>query len=75
MKGQDRGRRFVPEIGTIYQNRGGGEYICTGTAGGYDATMERIKDGWQLLAHGLLMYEDGTIEWDYSTGGRFIRGY
>ncbi|QUO34168.1 hypothetical protein KFE16_09550 [Clostridiaceae bacterium Marseille-Q4149] len=35
------------------------------------AQMRRTSDGWTLTAHGLIRYEDGTIEWNYSTGGRW----
>lgn len=35
--------------------------------------LERVKDAWVLVAHVITMYEDGTIEWDYSTGGHFPR--
>lgn len=73
--GQDRGRRFAPKKGITYKNRAGGEYICTSEGVSFDATMENIKSGWHFIAHGLLMYEDGTIEWDYSTGGTFAHGY
>ena len=37
----------------------------------YCARMINTKTGWTLTAHGLVQYEDGTIEWDYSTGGYF----
>ena len=30
-----------------------------------------ISDGWSLAAHGPQIYEDGTIEWNYSTGGHW----
>lgn len=66
-------RRFTPEIGTIYLNRNGSEYICTAVHETGGAVMERLKDGYSLNAHGLLMYDDGTIEWDYSTGGSWTR--
>uniref|UniRef100_UPI003FF0DD19 hypothetical protein n=1 Tax=Dysosmobacter welbionis TaxID=2093857 RepID=UPI003FF0DD19 len=33
--------------------------------------MKRVKDGWTLEAHTITMYEDGAIEWDYSTGGHW----
>ena len=29
--------------------------------------------GEYLCAHGVLEYEDGTIEWNYSTKGHFAR--
>lgn len=31
----------------------------------------RMSDGWSFTAHGLQRYEDGTVEWNYSTGGAF----
>ena len=33
-----------------------------------------IASGWTLSAHGIVRYEDGTIEWDYSKGGCFNEG-
>lgn len=76
---------IVPIVGQIYRNRNGGEYRCTGNSlylndaqkqqalslGEHIAYMERVKDGWSLIAHGVIQYEDGTIEWNYSTGGHF----
>ena len=50
---------FNPTPDTIYTNKGGGSYIC----------LEAEK--WTFVAHGCQMYEDGTIEWDSSTGGYF----
>lgn len=76
---------IVPIVGQTYINRNGGEYRCTGnnlylndaqkqralSLGEHIAYMERVKDGWSLIAHGVIQYEDGTIEWNYSTGGHF----
>lgn len=64
---------FTPEVGTIYCNRNGNEYICTAVPEYGVAIMERLSDGYTLNAHNPLMYEDGTIEWDYSTGGYWPR--
>lgn len=78
---------IVPIVGQIYTNRNGGEYCCTGnlfyendaqrqrsvSLGEHVSYMERVKDGWRLTAHGVIEYEDGTIEWNYSTGGHFPR--
>ena len=36
--------------------------------------MVRMSDGWSFTAHGLHQYEDGTVEWNYSTGGAFREG-
>lgn len=64
--------KFVPRIGEYYKNHGGGEYLCM-AVGTYDtAVMQNTASGWTLTAHGLGKYEDGTIDWDYSTGGAFM---
>lgn len=79
------GKYFVPVVGQTYLNRNGREYRCTGnipyesdaqeqrivSMGDHTACLERVKDGWSLIAHGVILYEDGTIEWNYSTGGHF----
>lgn len=63
----------VLESGRVYRNRGGGEYMCvTPTWLDYpagEARMRNVKPGWTFRAHGIQMYPDGTIEWDYSSGG------
>lgn len=78
---------IIPVVGQIYTNRNGQEYRCTYSyfdssderkqralaLGEHVATMERVKDGWTLDAHGVLEYEDGTIEWNYSTHGYFAK--
>ena len=63
-------KRITPEVGVVYTNRNGNDYRCKELLkdGG---VMERLKDGWTLRAHGICQYEDGTIEWDYSGGGRW----
>lgn len=63
---------FTPVINETYVNRNGSEYICKEVYSPGDVRMERIKDGWSLIAHGVQQYEDGTIEWNYSTGGCWI---
>ena len=37
----------------------------------YCAEMQNIKSGWTFIAKGIIRYNDGTIEWDYSVGGHF----
>ncbi len=65
--------KAVPLVpGHVYVNRGGGEFRCeritvTGTY------FVNVKSGWRFKAVGVVMYDDGTIEWDYSTDGRFIK--
>lgn len=62
---------FLPEVGKTYRNAGGGEFRCE-WAVGTDAGMVNVKSGWSFHAHGCRSYFDGSIEWDYSTDGRFI---
>lgn len=68
-------RNAVLEAGRIYQNRGGGKFRCLISWGGHGqesrAVVRNIDSGWRCTAHGITMYEDGTIEWDYSAGGFF----
>ncbi len=81
----EKGKYIIPVVGLVYTNRGGGEYRCTGNSvycseemkqktlalGEHIAYMERVTDNWKLSAHGVIQYEDGTIEWNYSAGEHF----
>lgn len=71
----DEAKRIIPEEGKVYENRNGWRYLCVGVPGPQDtsdaATMQRVTDGWTLKAHNVYQYPDGTIEWDYSTGGHW----
>mgnify|MGYP001259451152 CR=1 FL=1 len=54
--------------GTVYDHSNGDQYKCLGkTESG--TLMERVSDGWTLVAHGTRMDENGLICWNYSTGG------
>lgn len=64
------GTTIIP--GCTYTNHNGSEYLCKSIPDNNSAVMERVKDGWTLVAHGIQKYGDGTIEWDYSTGGHWI---
>ncbi|MGX8709810.1 MAG: hypothetical protein ACQGTM_06125 [bacterium] len=59
--------------GCTYTSQNGSAYLCTSIPDDNSAVMERVKDRWTLVAHGIKMFGDGTIEWDYSTGGHWIR--
>ena len=71
---------ITPVTGQEYTNHNGSTYTCLeggkGAAPGHDMTakFERQSDGWTLTAHGVAQYEDGTIEWDSSTGGHWPGG-
>lgn len=64
--------KFTPKRGGTYRNAGGGIFRCLRE--GYttgEATMQNVKSLWTFQAHGCGIYEDGTMDWDYSTGGYF----
>lgn len=66
--------KFTPEIGTEYENISGGTYKCLSSGNGLPigcATMQNTKSRWTFIAHGIGIYDDGTIDWDYSTSGCF----
>lgn len=65
-------KEFLPTVGEIYANEGGGEYICDSIfLDEKTARFRNIKSNWSLLAHGIGQYADGTIDWDFSTYGFF----
>lgn len=59
------------EKGRVYTHRSlvAGKFRCI--KGDSYPVLQNIRSGWTLTAHGVGMYEDGTIDWDYSTNGRF----
>lgn len=66
------GKRITPEQGKIYRNKGGGEFFCIRSRDN-NAVMQNTASGWIFKANGVIQYKDGSIEWDYSTGGHFER--
>ena len=66
-------QRFVPVEGEEYENAGGGRYYCDSSSGN-SARMINVVSGWSCVAVGIVRYEDGTIEWDYSKWGGFQPG-
>lgn len=71
-----RGRApFSPEPGRIYDlaSPSGGKFYCERLQYGsvFNAWMVNVLSGWSFLAHGVGIYPDGRIDWDYSTGGQF----
>ena len=63
---------FTPQPGALYINHGGGKYKCIGTPDQTGAVpMMNALSGWILNAHGVGIYDDDSIDWDYSTGGHF----
>ena len=63
---------FTPQPGGTYRNHGGGKYECIGTPDQTGAVpMMNALSGWILNAHGVGIYDDDSIDWDFSTGGHF----
>ena len=71
----DGKRNAILEEGRVYRNRGGGKFRCLTSWGkpGQEskAVVRNVASGWRCMAHNVTLYEDGSIEWDYSTGGFF----
>ena len=67
---------FTPVKGEVYENVAGGKFLCESSWEDDHqrpcAWMINIKTGWSLTANGVVRYEDGTIEWDYSNGEGFL---
>lgn len=63
---------FAPTRGGVYENAGGGRYLCESCSSPASAWMINVASGWSFTAKGIVRYEDGTIEWDYSTDGHFL---
>lgn len=62
---------ITPAVGQVYHNRGGADYRCTEVLDSGRAVMVRLHDNWTLVAHGVRQYDNGDIEWDWSTGGHW----
>lgn len=63
---------FMPIVGEIYKNEGGGQFICECVyPDEKTARFKNINSNWSVLAHGIGRYADGTIDWDFSTYGFF----
>lgn len=69
-------RHTLLHEGNTYENKNGGTYKCLREINRDTYDMTNTVTGWTLRAHVITMYEDGKIEWDYSTEGRFEKlGY
>lgn len=73
-----KGQYFIPQVGHIYRNRNGQQYLCLKVElkmprSDTVVLFRRISDGWTLQAHGPIRYGDNTIEWNYSTGGHWSK--
>lgn len=73
MTSREHGERkhFAPAPQQVYENAAGGSYACLASFADCSGVMINIKSGWRIMCRGIGMYDDGTIDWDYSTGGEF----
>ena len=63
-----------PVEGKVYLNKNGSNYRFTRRIDSETAVMVRETDGWTLIAHRVRRLENGSIEWDCSTGGHWPGG-
>lgn len=59
------------QIGKEYQNSGGGTFRAMSVTENGNVVFRNIRTGWELVAHGTVIHDDGKIEWDYSTDGHW----
>lgn len=63
---------FTPQPGTGYRNQGGGIFDCIAATDESDVFIMRNRaSGWTFNAHGVGIYDDDSIDWNYSTDGHF----
>ena len=66
-------KSFTPAPGRTYRNDNGSDYTCI-WADGDRARFRAVKGSfgkWTCTAHGVGIYADGAIDWNYSTDGNF----
>ncbi len=56
--------------GVKYTNRSGFKYTVL-KCYNRDKYLMSSEEGYEFTAHCITFYEDGTIEWDFATGGIF----
>lgn len=64
-------KKINPVEGVTYHNRNGADYVCQSSGWNGTAIVRHTISGWTLTAHDIRQYEDGSIEWDYSTDGHW----
>lgn len=68
-------KRITPEPGKVYTLKTSHSIItsmfrCVSSQDGI-AVMQNLASGWTFTAHGVGQYNDGEIDWDFSTGGHW----
>lgn len=69
-------KRITPQPGKVYTLKSNNSIItsifrCLEAQSGV-AVMQNLASGWTFKAHGVGQYDDGEIDWDFSTGGYFM---
>lgn len=72
--------RIMLKVGSLYRLRDHEDYVLevlrTIPGDGYSPFTARVRSivtGWTMTIHGVNQYEDGSIDWDFSTDGIFTR--
>ena len=60
-------RKYSIKKNEVVQHKNGWYFICI--EDGKNPTLMNVKTGWEMVVHGLGKYDDGKIDWDFSTGG------
>lgn len=67
--------KVSPKVGEQYRIAGTANsiYEISREAGneGRDFVLTNVNSGWECLAHNVVCWSNGTIEWDYSSDGHF----
>lgn len=75
-----KSERTMLKVGSLYKLKDHEEYVLevlrTVPEDGYSPFTARVRStvsGWTMTIHGVNQYEDGSIDWDFSTDGIFTR--
>ena len=75
-----KSERVMLKVGRLYKLRNHEGYVLevlqTLPDDGYSPYTARVRSaltGWTITIHGVNMYEDGSIDWDFSTDGIFTQ--
>ena len=60
-------RKYSIKKNEVVQHKNGWYFICI--EDGKNPTLMNVNTGWEMVVHGLGQYDDGKIDWDFSTGG------
>ena len=78
----ERSKEWILVPGHVYRLHDSKEtyYLVTGDKdpddwSDFNCELQSVHSGWTFTAHGTKIYPDGSIEWDFSTNGRFEHGY